>query len=387
LLAALSVAAIVAVPFAATSTGRIRSTLLGTADTFPRFDRVLLLETTAETSANVSIGDVDGDGRLDIVLAKGRHWPLVDRVLLGDGTGGFARGYDLGTASDRTYSGRLVDIDRDGDLDVIISNDMPDPKLVYVNDGKGRFRVASSYGRPEWPTRNATIADLDGDGLPDIVVANRGGANSANYICLNKGAGQFDAACIAFSREPSTTITAADFNRDGLTDLAVPHRDGGQSRVYLAGPQGDFTLARTVPFGPPNAAIRMSEAADLNGDALLDLVAVDERAGTAIYFAQRDGTFSAAVPVGDGRITPYALTVADMNRDGVIDIVVGNVTAPSAVHFNDGSGRRFHTVPFGDSLGTVYGFAVADLDRDGLVDIAVARSGAPNVVYFAQPSR
>ena len=151
------------------------------ADTFPTFDRVLLLEQTSETSANVSIGDVDGDGRLDIVLVKGRHWPLVDRVLLGDGAGHFKPGYDLGTASDRSYSGRLVDLDRDGDLDVVISNDEPDPKLVYLNDGKGHFHVGSTFGKPEWPTRNATVADIDGDGLPDIVVANRGDSTSTNY--------------------------------------------------------------------------------------------------------------------------------------------------------------------------------------------------------------
>src|SRR6185503_3324160 len=55
------------------------------APPLPRYERQLLLETTSETSANVSFGDVNGDGHLDIVLAKGRHWPLVDRVLLGDG--------------------------------------------------------------------------------------------------------------------------------------------------------------------------------------------------------------------------------------------------------------------------------------------------------------
>src|SRR6187431_1928740 len=64
---------------------RIAQTRSVSADTFPTFDRVLQLEQTSETSANVSIGDLDGDGRLDIVLVKGRHWPLVDRVLLGDG--------------------------------------------------------------------------------------------------------------------------------------------------------------------------------------------------------------------------------------------------------------------------------------------------------------
>jgi hypothetical protein len=352
------------------------------ADSFPTFDRVLLLEQTSETSSNVSIGDVDGDGRLDIVLAKGRHWPLVDRVLIGDGAGHFKPGYDLGTASDRSYSGRLVDLDRDGDLDVVISNDAPDPKLVYLNDGKGQFRVGSTFGRPAWPTRNATVADVDGDGLPDIVVANRGDKNDANYICLNRGGGRFDADCVAFSRVPATTITAADFNRDGSIDLAVPHRDGGQSRVYIAAAKGTFDSTRTVPFGPPNASIRMTEAADFDGDGLLDLVAIDERVGTAIYFGRRDGAFSAGVPVSDAKVVPYALAVADVNLDRKPDIIVGNIEAPSSVYFNDGSGRRFHRVQFGDTKGTVYGFAIADLDGDGVMDIAAARSDAPNVVYF-----
>ena len=354
------------------------------ADTFPRFDRVLLLEQTSETSANVSIGDVDGDGRLDIVLVKGRHWPLVDRVLLGDGAGHFKPGYDLGTASDRSYSGRLVDLDRDGDLDVVISNDAPDPKLVYLNDGKGHFHVGSSFGKPTWPTRNATVADIDGDGLPDIVAANRGDSTDANYICLNRGNGRFDGDCIAFSREPATTITAADFNRDGRIDLAVPHRDGGQSRVYVAGAKGAFDRSATIPFGPPSATIRMAEAADLDGDGLLDLVTTDGNVGTSFCFGQGDGSFSAAVRVEVAKPAPYALAVADVNRDGKPDIVVGNIEAPSAVHFNDGTGRRFHTVRFGDGKGTVYGFAIADLDRDGVMDIAAARSDAPNVVYFGR---
>ena len=355
---------------------------IGSADTYPTFDRVTLLEPTSETSANVSIGDLDGDGRLDIVLVKGRHWPLVDRVLLGDGAGHFAKGYDLGTASDRSYSGHPVDIDRDGDLDVVISNDTPDPKLVYLNDGKGHFHVGSTFGKPEWDTRNATVADIDGDGLPDIVVANRSGNRGANYICFNKGGGHFDNDCVAFSHESATTITAADFNHDGLIDLAVPQRDSGQSRVYLAGPKGTFSESRTIPFGPPNATIRMSEAADLDGDGLLDLVAIDERVGTAIYFGRRDGTFSDGVPVGDPKIAPYALAVGDVNGDGKPDIVVGNVEAPSVVHYNDGSGRRFHSVHFGDNKGTVYGFAMADVNGDGIMDIAAARSDAPNVLYF-----
>ena len=354
-------------------------------EAFPNFDEVVLLEPTAETSANVSIGDVNGDGRLDIVLAKGRHWPLVDRVLLGDGTGHFSKGYDLGTASDRSYSGHLVDLDGDGSLDVVISNDAPDPKLVYLNDGKGHFRVGSSFGRGQWPTRNATVVDVNGDGRPDIVVANRGPVGAtANYICFNKGGGQFDSDCVAFSRDPATTITAADFNGDGMIDLAVPHRDGGQSRVYLAGPRGSFAVERTIPFGPPDANIRMAQVADFDGDGNLDIVAIDEAAGTAIYFGKKDRTFSPALKVAGAKPSPYSLLVADINGDGKPDVIVGNVEAPSAIYYNDGSGRVYHEARFGDGKGTVYGFAVADVNGDGQLDIAAARSEAPNVIYLGR---
>jgi hypothetical protein len=347
----------------------------------PAFDRSLLLETTSETSANVTIADLNGDGSPDLVLAKGRHWPLVDRVLFNDGHGHFPIAHDLGTASDRSYSAPVADLNGDGFPDVIISNDAPDPKLVYLNDGKGNFRVAGTFGRPEWPTRNAAIADLNGDHLPDIIVANRYGDDpGSNYVCLNRGGGKFDADCIAFSHESATTITPADFNKDGFIDLAVPHREGGQSYVYLN--DGKANFAKRIPFGPPDAALRMAEAADLNGDGRIDIVAIDDRRGPFIYFNQPDGSFSAGVPLVTGGPSPYALAVGDLNKDGKIDIIVGNVEAPSAVYFNDGTGRHFTPVSFGDNKGTVYGFAIGDLDKDSWPDIAVARSDAPNIVYF-----
>src|SRR6476659_1375710 len=81
----------------------------------PSFTRQLLLETTSETSANVSIGDLNGDGVPDLMLAKGRHWPLLDRVLLNDGHGRFPTAHNLGDVPDRSYSACLVDIDGDGD--------------------------------------------------------------------------------------------------------------------------------------------------------------------------------------------------------------------------------------------------------------------------------
>jgi hypothetical protein len=352
----------------------------------PRFDRVLLLETTSETSANASIGDVNGDGKPDIMLAKGRHWPLIDRVLLGDGKGGFAPATDLGTASDRSYAARLVDLDRDGDLDVVLSNDRPDPSLVYFNDGKGHFTVGSTFGKAEWPTRNASVADVNGDGLPDIIVANRYGKNpGGNYLCLNRGAGRFDDQCQRFSQESATTITPADVNRDGLIDLIVPHRDGGQSMVYLQQARtGAEPMFTGVPFGPVDAAIRASESGDFNGDGLVDLVAIDEANGLSLYAGTREGGFAAGVSLGRAKTAPYALAVGDLNADGLTDVVVGYVQALSVAYIR--TGATFTPVSFGDGRGTVYGFAIGDVDMDGQMDIAAGRSEAPNVLYFGKTS-
>ena len=358
------------------------------AASLPRYDRVLELEATPATSANVSIGDVNGDGTLDLVLAKGRHWPLVDRVLLGDGRGRFSTAYDLSAASDRSYSGLLIDLDGDHDLDVVISNDDPDPKLVHLNDGTGHFTVGSQFGEASWETRNASAADVDGDGRPDIVVANRTSRGApVNFVCLNRGQGRFDADCLPFSHEPATTITAADFNRDGRIDLAVPHRDGGQSYIYLNAGKAMFPDSSRIAFGPADAHIRMIEAADVDRDGLLDLVAIDEMRGVGVYFGRKDGTFSPVFEVAGDTMMPYALTTSDLNHDGFVDLVVGHLQAPSAVYFNDGTGRRYTPVSFGDGKGDVYGFAVADLDGDGRLDIATARSEATNVVYFAAAGR
>ena len=83
------------------------------------FSTVVALETTSEDSANVSMGGLDGDGDLDLVLAEGRHTPILDRVLLNDGKGGFVAS-NLGPTADRTCTAALADLDGDGDLDVAV---------------------------------------------------------------------------------------------------------------------------------------------------------------------------------------------------------------------------------------------------------------------------
>ena len=355
--------------------------LPATAQTGSRtFARALQLEEVGETSANVSIGDINADGHQDIVLVKGRHWPLVDLILFGDGTGSFAPAREVGPAADRSYSGVLVDMDGDGDLDIVVSNDDPDPKLVHLNDGSGNFSVGSTFGAPEWSTRHVAVVDLNRDGHPDAVLANRSGGNSAfNYICYGVPGGAFADECVGFSTESATTITAEDFNGDGWLDLAVPHRDGGQGFIYLNDQEGGFTERR--PFGAPDGNVRAAKSADFDLDGVLDLVLIDEMRGPAMLLGRPDGTFSDPIPLGPTGLRPYAIAVADLDQNGRTDVIIGYVQARPVVIFNEGPGQMLAT-PFGDAEGSAYGFAVGDLNEDGLLDIAMARSGAPNMLYF-----
>jgi hypothetical protein len=354
------------------------------------FDRMLLLETTSETSASVSLGDVDRDGDLDIVLAKGRHWPLQDLVLHNDGKGRFAT-FPLAKAADRTYSAALADLNGDGILDIVASNDRPDRKLVYLGDSQGFFAPAGTFGDSTWSTRYVTLADLNGDARPDVIVANRSG-NAArlqpSFVCLNDGAAQFP-SCTPLATRSATIIVAADLDGDGRIDLFVPHRDGGQSLVFWNDGTGRFAAAPT-PVGPAAVQVRAAAAGDIDGDGRTDLVFGDLRTNRVLLLPNAGSrSFRDAALISADSIAAGAIAVADLNKDAAADIVVGATEGPGTIFFNAGKGvpMRFDAARWNDGKGTVYGVAVGDLDGDSWPDLAVARSEAPNAVWFSRAGR
>jgi hypothetical protein len=337
---------------------------------------IVPLETVAETTSNASIGDLNGDGHPDIVLVKGRHWRVPSRVFFGDGTGHFTAGPELPSRAAESYSASLADMTKSGHLDIVLSNDRPDAKLILVNDGKGSFTVGGTFGDPKWSTRNAAVGDLNGDGYPDIAVANR---EMTSYVCMNDGKLHFD--CRPLADSPSaTTIAIADINGDGANDVIYACRDACQSGVYINDGKGNF--GGKIPWGPPRASTRAMAVADFDGDGHPDIAACHEKLGCFVYLNDGHGNFGRGIALPDTEAFPYSMIAVDLNGDKRPEIIVGCVNAPGVIFVNDGTGKKYRSVPFGDDRGTVYGMAAADLDSDGWPDVVVARSDAPSFMML-----
>ncbi len=179
-----------------------------------------------------ALGDLDGDGRLDLVA------PLIDSgaiaVLLGDGRGGFrpAPGSPHRTARVRPYAIALVDLDGDRALDVIAPHDDTDDISVLLGDGKGGLRAAP--GSPVSAGRRlgrTTTADVDGDGAPDLI----GAGSGAVVVMRGDGRGGFGPP----RAEPagSWVAVAADLDGDGRPDLAAPEPEANAIRLWLSSPR------------------------------------------------------------------------------------------------------------------------------------------------------
>ena len=170
-------------------------------------------------AAAVELGDINGDGAVDAVVSGWRNAstdPCPNRVLLNDGKGRFTdSGQQLDEETRHSHGLALGDLDRDGDLDVVLVTQGTPAARLYLNDGKGRFTAGHTLGTTG--VEKVAVSDMNGDGSLDIFLACIG----PDEVWLNDGRGSFADSALRLGADWSWEVAVGDMNRDGLPDLFV----------------------------------------------------------------------------------------------------------------------------------------------------------------------
>jgi hypothetical protein len=217
-------------------------------------------------------------------------------------------------------------------------------------------------------------ADFNGDGISDIAVANN--VDGTVSVLLGNVDGTFTTKSTPSAQTGANWLAVGDFNEDGILDLAVANcgctgLDGVS--ILLGNGDGTFTLKSSPNTG--NGAFSLTTG-DFNGDGDLDLAVANQIDGTVtILLGQGDGTFISGDTLTVGG-NPKVIVAGDFNEDGILDLAVSNKTSNTVsvlLGIGDGSFQSQATFPTGGS-GSPTGLIAADFNGDGHLDLAAVNT-------------
>ena len=356
--------------------------------------------------SSMDVGDINGDGRGDVVVIEGgKHaggrktfaWFAAPAAIQGNWTR-----HEFGNNSQlRSFLGaaKLADMDRDGDLDLVVSSDNHSGGsrqadiYVYVNPGPSTVTGAWTYHRVTPSTlalhhiNDMEIADMDGDGKPDIVT--RSLEPNQIQIFFQDNISTYTRKTIDTAISQSEGLAVGLLDADALPDITFTGH-------WLKSPGNPRTQAYTklnIDSGYKNVNQNTKEAiGDIDGDGRNDVIiapAEDFRSGgnTALAWYKNPGNTSTSnwakhVLVASTNNT-HTVKLGDMDLDGDLDVVTGipwsnNVSSVSVrVYYNNGSGA-FGAAQVVESGKGLYSGVIFDVDSDGDLDIVGQNTYAGN---------
>jgi hypothetical protein len=336
---------------------------------------------------SVATGDLNGDGKLDLVVTNSTDNTVS--ILLGDADGTFSLPVDYPTG---TYPASVAigDFNGDGNLDFVVTNENcvlvgtvaiisceSGTLSVFLGNGDGTFQPKVDYSTGSGPA-SVAVRDFNGDGKLDLAVANLGDGTVSIFLGNGDGTFQNQVVYPAVGNqtigELQGSLAVADFNGDDNLDLAV-----GIGGVAILLGNGNGTFQQPLEVSLPEGSATSVAAGRFNNDSAIDLAVGAQVGGVSIFLGNGDGTFTILGSYSGGP----TLVAGDFNGDGKLDLVTPNVgynggAIAVAVLLGNGDGTFQNGVLYGTGPGPA-GLAAADFNGDGTLDLAVADAGSSSI--------
>ena len=355
-------------------------------------------------AGHFAVADFNRDGSLDIVAREGALDAIAIHETTIEGDYALAGIYAVGSDPVAFVAG---DFNADGWTDVAVANRLSGDISVLLATGSGAFSPETRIPLGPLPY-DLEAADLNGDGTLDLAVAARtadsGSAQGRVVILLGAGDGSFSILSAFQMGNLLSSVTREDFNGDSATDLAITDQVIGFERrgtVYILIGTGTGAFSRsTLTPGAQPVGVRV---ADFNGDGLKDLAVANAGrpfvgeiflpAGPSIFLGDGGGGFGPRIDINTVTTTVASLDSADLNGDGREDLVLAEHFGSCRTDIRLGNGNGTFGAPLAMSLPGASclsydpSVALRDFSGDGSLDLAVSYFlnpvGSPVVAVFA----
>jgi hypothetical protein len=395
------------------------------AVTAPKFLKAVAYNTSAHIAESIAVGDVNGDGKPDLVVANcGPSGSSCGKgtvsILLGNGNGTFQAAVTYDTGGSIATSVAIGDLNGDGKPDLVVATENQCPSCanggvsVLIGNGDGSFQPAVTYSSGGLFAFSVALGALNSDGHRDVVVANQvmciGCSKNEVSVLLGNGDGTVQPAMdFGLDGNEVPSVALGDVNGDGKLDLVVagcfqgPNFCDDAVDVLLG--NGDGTFQAAVRYGTGVFDATSVAIGDVNGDGKPDLLVSSEfglcnpcRGVVSVLLGNGNGTFQPAVTYSSGGAVARSVAIGDINGDGKADLVVANQCqsltggcrqfAPGKVSVLLGNGDGTFQAPFlfGSGGKNAWSVAIADVNADGRPDLLVANQCATNPLAKSCPT-
>lgn len=357
--------------------------------------------TAGQYAYSVADGDVNGDGIPDIVVANecASSTNCANgsvSVLLGNGDGTFQPGVSYATGGVYAFSVVLGDVNGDGKLDIVVANECFDYTCtngsvgVLLNSGTGTFQPAVSYATSGQNAISVAVGDVNNDTYPDLVVTNKCASstnctNGSVSVLLNGGTGTFQPALgYATGGQDAMSVAVGDVNGDGKPDLVVTNECAdntcatGAVGVLLG--NGDGTFQTAVSYGTGGVGALSVALGDVNADGYPDLAVANECADStcasgsvSVLLGSASGTFQTAVSYLTNGQYAYSVAEGVLSPGGSVDLMAANEGSNNvSVLLGNGDGTFKAAVSYGTGGPGPVSLAVGDVNGDTFPDLLTA---------------